>query len=136
MPNLTLYEPVEFIDTFLCDKLDFHPKQATVAVHATCSTKKMGLEETLVRVAARCASKVVCPEEVNCCGFAGDKGFMNPEVNAYALRRLRERIKREKATEGYSNSRTCEIGLSTHAGIEYVNIVFLVDECTTAKQNG
>lgn len=34
---------------------------------------------------------------------------------------------------GYSNSRTCEIGLTTNSGIPYESIVYLVDQCTTSK---
>ena len=34
---------------------------------------------------------------------------------------------------GYSNSRTCEIGLTTNTGIAYVSIAYLVDECTKAR---
>ena len=32
------------------------------------------------------------------------------------------------ATRGYSNSRTCEIGLSTHGGIPYKGLASLVNE--------
>ena len=32
---------------------------------------------------------------------------------------------------GYSNSRACEIGLTTHAGVPYQSIVYLVDACTS-----
>lgn len=131
--GVELYEPVEFIDQFLTDRLLFEPKPITVAVHPTCSTKKMELDETLIRVAGRCAATVICPDGINCCGFAGDKGFFRPEVNAYALRHLKAQIEASGATAGYSNSRTCEIGLSTHSGIEYLNIVYLVDQCTRAK---
>ena len=77
---------------------------------------------------------MLVPEEIGCCGFAGDRGFTHPELNAYALRKLRPQIEAHGITLGYSNSRTCEIGLSTHSGVPYVNIAYLVDECTTAKQ--
>jgi D-lactate dehydrogenase len=68
------------------------------------------------------------PEGVGCCGFAGDKGMTFPELNAYALRKLRGEVK--DCAVGYSNSRTCEIGLATNSGIPYVSIVYLVNECT------
>ena len=32
---------------------------------------------------------------------------------------------------GYSTSRGCEVGLSTHAGIPYQSLVHLVDACTS-----
>lgn len=132
--RMKLYEPAEFIWTFLRERLEFHPQPGPVAVHVTCSMRRMGLAEVIVSLARLCAERVVVPEEVGCCGFAGDRGFLHPEVNAYALRKLRPVILRERVAAGYSNSRTCEIGLTTHAGIPYVSIVYLVDARTTAKR--
>lgn len=131
MTRVRLYEPVEFIMEFLRPHLVFHRLHRTVAVHATCSMREMGLKDKLVELAGLCADKVIVPESVGCCGFAGDKGFMRPELNAYALRHLREEIERGKATVGYSNSRTCEIGLQYHSGIPYMSIAYLVNEATT-----
>jgi D-lactate dehydrogenase len=133
--TVKLYEPVEFIHTFLMDKLEFTQTDTPVAVHITCSMQKMGLGSQLVSLAKQCSSQVLAPEEVGCCGFAGDKGFTHPEVNAYALRKLRPQIERAGIQTGYSNSRTCEIGLTTHSGIPYVSIVYLVNECTQPKNN-
>ena len=84
----------------------------------------------MVKLADLCSSNVLVPEEVGCCGFAGDKGFTQPEVNQYALRKLRPQIEKHHTKYGYSNSRTCEIGLTTHSGISYQSIVYLVDRCT------
>lgn len=128
--KMKLYEPAEFIYTFLRDKLVFTQSDTPVAVHITCSMRKMGLADTLIALARLCSSRVLIPEEVGCCGFAGDKGFTHPEVNSYALRKLRPQIEKAGITVGYSNSRTCEIGLTTNAGIPYVSIVYLVDKCT------
>lgn len=128
--RMKLYEPVEFINTFLLDKLKFNPTNTPVSVHITCSMKKMGLGDQLVTLAKRCSTRVLVPEEVGCCGFAGDKGFTHPEVNNYALRKLRPQIDTAGVKIGYSNSRTCEIGLTTNTGIPYVSIVYLVDQCT------
>ena len=57
----------------------------------------------------------------------------HPEVNAYALRKLKPALEAHSVKEGYSNSRTCEIGLSTNGGITYRSIVYLVNACTTRK---
>ena len=132
--RMKLYEPAEFIYTFLKDKLDFTPTDRPVAVHITCSMRKMGLASTLVELARLCSKQVFVPEEVGCCGFAGDRGFTYPELNAYALRKLKPQLEEQHISMGYSNSRTCEIGLTTNAGIPYVSIVYLVDQCTTAKK--
>ena len=132
--GLRLYEPVEFIDKFVLDRVEITPVDACVAVHATCSTRKMGLVDTLLKVARTCARKAVLPEEIGCCAFAGDKGFTNPELNAWALRKLRARIAEAGATMGYSNSRTCEIGLTHHSGIPYMGIVYLVNRAARKKE--
>lgn len=79
-------------------------------MHVTCSMRRMGLAGVIVSLARLCAAEVVVPEEVGCCGFAGDRGFTHPEVNAWALRKLRPVIERSGVKVGYSNSRTCEIG--------------------------
>lgn len=133
MTRVKLYEPVEFIYTFLRDKLQFHPIDDPVAVHITCSMRKMNLGQMLVDLASLCSRHVVVPEEVGCCGFAGDRGFTHPEVNAYALRKLRPQLEKAGVKTGYSNSRTCEIGLATNSGVPYLSIVYLVDQCTTPK---
>lgn len=133
--KMALYEPAEFIYKFLRDKLVFMPIDRPVAIHITCSMRKMGLADTLIELARLCSTKVFIPEEVGCCGFAGDRGFTYPELNAYALRKLRPQIEAARISIGYSNSRTCEIGLATNSGIPYVSIAYLVDQCTVAKSN-
>ena len=58
------------------------------------------------------------------------KGFTHPELNAYALRHLRQAIEEAGVKRGFSNSRTCEIGLTTHSGIPYQSLIYLIDEVT------
>ena len=93
--------------------------------------RKMGLLPLILKVARACAHDVVMPEEVGCCAFAGDKGFTDPKLNAWALR---SRIAAAGATSGYSNSRTCEIGLTLHSGIPYMGIAALVNRVSRAKK--
>ncbi|MCQ2173847.1 MAG: FAD-binding oxidoreductase [Bacteroidales bacterium] len=129
--SMHLYEPAEFIWKFLRDRLEFTRTEEKVAVHQTCTMRLMGLGGILVDLARLCASEVVVPEGVGCCGFAGDKGMTHPELNSWALRKLRDQVRDVKV--GYSNSRTCEIGLETNSGIPYISIVYLVNACTKAK---
>ena len=131
--GVDMYEPVEFILKFVADRLKFTPINDTITVHTTCSTTKMGLKSDLIRLAEMCSTSVVVPQEVGCCGFAGDKGFTHPEVNEWALRKLRPQIEKHGITAGYSNSRTCEIGLTTNSGVPFQNIIYLVDKVTTKK---
>lgn len=124
--RLKLHDQVEFIHDHLLDKLHLVKQPITVAVHTTCSSTKMQLQDKLYAVAARCAEKVVVPPDVRCCGWAGDRGFFYPELSRSALEPLREGA--SGASEGYSNSRTCEIGLSMNSGITYQSLVYLVDK--------
>ena len=129
--KMRLYEPAEFILGFLADRLDFHQTDTPVAIHLTCSMRLMHKTGKMLELARMCSTNVLVPEGVGCCGFAGDKGMTHPELNKYALRKLKDQVK--GIPVGYSNSRTCEIGLATNSGIPYVSIAYLVNRCTTAK---
>ncbi len=134
MKKMKLYEPAEFIMTYLVDRLEFHPTDKRIALHLTCSTRQMGVDKDMIALAKLCSNNVFIPEGVGCCGFAGDRGFTFPELNKYGLRKLRPQIEKNKIEVGYSNSRTCEIGLESNTGIPYMSIIYLVNICTTAKK--
>ena len=120
---LPLYEPAEFIERFVLDALPVKPLDEKVAVFAVCSAKKMGVDPCLKRVAERCAREVVVVDS-NCDGFAGDRGFLFPELNTHGLRDLRHQV--DGCDEGFAVSRTCEIGLSRNSGLVFKSIVYLV----------
>jgi D-lactate dehydrogenase len=125
---LKVYETAGFIAEYLLPHLTIQRQETSVALHITCSTRRLGLEAPLRQLAKLCAQQVIEPEEEGCCGFAGDKGFTTPELNAAALQRLKQQLP-EACKEGFSNSRTCEIGLSLHSGRQYRSIAYLVERC-------
>ncbi len=129
--RLKLFEPIEFAHDFLLEKLIFVKSNEKIAFHITCSSTKMDLTQKFIQVAQACTSHGLFPEEVGCCGFAGDKGFSLPDLNDWALRKLKPAVSECKT--GYSNSRTCEIGLSKSSGINYQSIMYLIDEVTKNK---
>ena len=129
--DLKLYEPIEFALDFLSEDLEFTPINEPITIHTTCSSKKMGLDIKFRKLAYMCAKEVIIPADVNCCGFAGDRGFNYPELNESALRDLPKSIKNAKYA--FSTSKTCEIGLSEHAGLDYNSIFYLINKCTKAK---
>lgn len=130
--RLSVQEPVSFAHDHLLPRLDVIPLDERVAVHVTCSSTHMGLGEHMVALARACAREVVVPAEITCCGFAGDKGLVTPELNASALKGLAEQVGQCEA--GYSNSRTCEIGLSLHGGIPYRSILSLLDRASRERE--
>jgi D-lactate dehydrogenase len=133
--RLRVYEPASFIQRYLLQRLHWTPLAETVAVHLTCSSRKMGLADTFASVARALAETVVIPDGTECCGFAGDKGFTHPELNAAALATLRSQIP-DGCSLGVSNSRTCEIGLSLHSGLYYKSIFYLLDRCSRPHRKG
>jgi D-lactate dehydrogenase len=124
-----VFDLEEFLLERVLDRLAIVPTDQPVALHATCASRRGGREDTLLALARRCAAEVVVPDGILCCGFAGDKGFTTPELNAAALAPLRDQIRRCAA--GYSSNLSCEIGLSHHSGLEYRSIVYLVDQCSS-----
>ena len=133
MTRIHLYESAEFVYRFLVDKLVFTRKDIPVALHLTCSTRLMKIDGYVRELASMCSSSVLIPEGVGCCGFAGDKGMTHPELNKYALRKLADQVKEKGIETGYSNSRTCEMGLQTNSGIPYKSIIYLVNSHTKTK---
>lgn len=129
--DLKLYEPVEFITTFLLPNLNISPVNEAITIFPVCSMKKMGLDGKLIELALMCAKEVIVAD-TNCCGFAGDRGFIYPELNKHGLRNLKTQLP-ETVKHGYSTSRTCEIGMSLHTAISHKSIVYLVDQVSSPK---
>ena len=125
-PPLAVLDITEALKTLVLPRLTLRPLPQTVAVHAVCSVRKMKLDGALLEVAQACCTRASMPDTVGCCGFAGDKGFQVPELNAHALRELRPALPAD-CSFGVSTSRTCEIGLSEHGGVPYRSIVHLVE---------
>lgn len=126
--NLKIYDPIEFMLDFVMPKLEIKHPRNIVTVFPVCSVKKIGMEQKLLQLAKLC-SKEVAFVETNCCGFAGDRGFTYPELNAHGQRHLNEQIP-AGCKDGYSTSRTCEIGMSEYSDINFKSIFYLIDEVT------
>ena len=129
--TLPIYELTEFCSKFVLNKLNIQQKTESIALHVTCSSQKSGIAESLRHIAKTCANEVIEPPDIACCGFAGDKGLFMPELNKSALATLSTQVK-GKCSKGYSNSRTCEIGLSKNSGIEYQSLIYLLDDVSSS----
>ena len=125
--DLVTHDVIEFLHDTILPRVSIQQTDEPIAIHPVCSVRKMGTADKLAAIARRCSSEVVTVDEVLCCGFAGDKGFTRPELNEFALRYLKQAIP-PGCANGYSSSRTCEIGLSEQSGLPYRSIVHLVDE--------
>ena len=128
---IKIYDPIEFALDLLVPQLEFEKIDEPIAIHTTCSSRKMGLHEKFIKLANLCSTKVIVPNDVKCCGFAGDRGFNFPELNESALRFLSHEVKEAKFA--FSTSKTCEIGLSEQANLDYNSIFYLIDKTSKAK---
>ncbi|TRX37953.1 (Fe-S)-binding protein [Flavobacterium sp. ZT3R18] len=125
---LKIVDPIEFMLDYVMPKLVVKNKKDTIAVFPVCSVKKIGKMDQLLSLSNLCANNVTIIDS-NCCGFAGDRGFLIPELNEYGLRELKEQIP-TNCKEGFSTSRTCEIGLENRSGIDFKSIFYLIEEVT------
>jgi D-lactate dehydrogenase len=112
------------------------PRRAgTVILHPTCTLVKAGGLADLLAVARAHAENVVVPLFAECCGFAGDRGFLVPELTASATvaeaAEVRSLLEREPQAACYSTCRTCEIGMSRAVGRPFRSLFALVHEAVT-----
>ncbi|HEY2190546.1 MAG TPA: (Fe-S)-binding protein, partial [Caldimonas sp.] len=130
---LEIEDSIDFVHDVVLPRLAITPQPGTVAVHPVCSVRKMGTVDKLLTMARHCSESVATSEAVQCCGFAGDRGFVRPELNEHALRHLKESLP-AACNAGVSSSRTCEIGLSEAAGIPYQSILYLVERSSAGAE--
>ena len=105
------------------------PKQS-VALHPTCACVELGVDKLLQTIGNACAQEAVTPLHWGCCGVAGERGFMYPELADGAQRDELAELAGRVFDGYYSVARTCEIGLSERSGHQYESIVYLVEEAT------
>jgi glycerol-3-phosphate dehydrogenase subunit C len=125
---LKIVDPIEFMLDYVMPNLTVKNKKETIVVFPVCSVKKIGKMEQLLALSQVCAENVTIIDS-NCCGFAGDRGFLIPELREHGLREIKAQIP-TNCKEGFSTSRTCEIGLESSSGIDFKSIFYLVEEVT------
>ena len=107
-------------------------RRGTAILHPTCTLIKSGGVPDLLAVARAHAERVEVPLFAECCGFAGDRGFLVPELTASATAveaaEVRRILEREPGAGCYSTCRTCEIGLSRAVGRPFRSLLHLVHE--------
>jgi D-lactate dehydrogenase len=129
------YESLEIIDSIawcrdLLPNLTIAHTLRRVAVHPTCSTTHLGLAGALREIAARLADEVEVPVGTTCCGTAGDRGLLHPELVVSATREVRAVLDARPCDSYLSANRTCEMGLRHATGRPYESFIFLLEELT------
>lgn len=130
--RLKIVDSIEFVHDQLLPRLKTNRTERAVALHPVCSAVKMGLTGKLEAIALRCSGEAFTPASVGCCAFAGDRGFMYPELTASATMGEAAEIKKHKHEGCYSSSRTCEIGMTRSTGEVYRSYMYLLEKATRA----
>ena len=128
--RMRIVDGVEFVHDELLPRLKVKRKVGSVVVHPVCSVIKMELTPKLAAIARACAEEVVVPDSAGCCGFAGDRGFLHPELTASATRLEAAEATAAPHDAYVSSSRTCEVGMTRATGEIYRSFLFLLEEAT------
>ncbi|MDR3764282.1 MAG: FAD-binding and (Fe-S)-binding domain-containing protein [Acidobacteriota bacterium] len=128
--RMTFLDSIEFVHDRLLPNLKPSPQSGTVALHPVCSAVKMGLSAKMEAIARACSQQVFVPPSLGCCAFAGDRGFMYPELTASATKGEAAEVRALKPEGCYSSSRTCEIGMTRATGEVYRSFIFLLEKAT------
>ena len=128
--QLTIVDSVAFAHDTVLLKLTVLRKAAPVALHPVCSLTKLGLAPKLLGLAKACSERAEVPRDAGCCGFAGDRGFLEPELTRSATAREARQVEQGGFEGYYSSSRTCELGMARATGKPYRSIWYLLDEAT------
>jgi D-lactate dehydrogenase len=125
--SLTIVDAITWCRDLLPD-LTIARTLKRIAVHPTCSTTHLGLAGTLREIAGHLADEVDVPVGTTCCGTAGDRGLLHPELVVSAAREIRAVLDSRPAEAYLSANRTCEMGLRHATGRPYESFVFLLEE--------
>jgi len=126
--GIRVIDAVQFVDEVVLSALPAGTKAPSVTLHPTCSSSQLGINAALGRVAAAAAEQVIVPEDWGCCGFAGDRGMLHPELTASATRPEAADVAAAGAALHASLNRTCEIGMTRATGQPYRHILQVLDD--------
>jgi D-lactate dehydrogenase len=128
--GVEVLDSISWVHDHLLDRLELSRKLRSAVVHPTCSAGHLGLTGKLTAIARRLAEEVLVPAASSCCGMAGDRGLIHPELPASALRDVALELGGRTFDACVSSNRTCEIALQEVTGREYASFVLTLEELT------
>ena len=130
---MRILDSIDFLQELVLPAAVVGARKKRIALHPVCSLKKMGTESRFIAVARHFADEVSVPEAAGCCGMAGDRGFLVPELTASATRAEAADL-HGKSYEGYyASTKTCEMALSAAVKENYESVLYLADEVMIGK---
>jgi D-lactate dehydrogenase len=126
--RLMILDSVDFLHDKVMPVAMVKQRKGNIVLHPVCSLEKMKTGTKFTRLAKHFAEKVTVPQYAGCCGMAGDRGFLFPELTSAAIKAEALEVD-HKVYEGYySSTKTCEMALSEALKRNYESILYLVDE--------
>ncbi|MFB3854589.1 MAG: FAD-binding and (Fe-S)-binding domain-containing protein [Vicinamibacterales bacterium] len=130
--RMRIVDAIEFAADSLLPNLTITSREAAAVIHPVCSAEKLGLTPRLQRLAAAASTDGRLPLAAGCCGFAGDRGWLFPELTASATSAEAAEVKAIDGSGFYSSSRTCEIGMTRATGRPYRSFIHMLERATRA----
>jgi len=128
--RIRVIDSIEWLDAELIPRLQIQRRLGSATLHPTCSTRHLGLASALRRVGEALAEEATVPVVATCCGFAGDRGLLHPELTASATAEEAFEVNQREFDAYLSSNRTCELGLAEGTGRPYTSIVHALEELT------
>jgi D-lactate dehydrogenase len=88
------------------------------------------LVDKLQKLGEALAERAVTPIYATCCAFAGDRGFLHPELTHSATAEEVQELNGQEYSRYICSNRTCELGMSLATGKDYQSVIFLLEELT------
>jgi D-lactate dehydrogenase len=130
LAGVQVLDAVTWAGEHLLPHLEVRRRSDSAAVHPPCSARHLGLVGTLDALAFSLAEDVVVPVGATCCGMAGDRGMLHPELTAAATADEARELAPRTFDAYVSANRTCEIALEQSTGRPYSSVVQLLEEAT------
>jgi D-lactate dehydrogenase len=130
--GVEVLDSIAWVHDHLLDRLEINRKLSSVVVHPNCSVRRLGLSGKLTAIASRLADDVEIPAATGCCGMAGDRGWLYPELPASALRDVAAELDGRPFDACVSSNRTCELALEQVTGRPYASFVIALEQATRA----
>jgi D-lactate dehydrogenase len=128
--RLKILDAVEFLHDMALPKLSVVPLEKHVVLHPVCALEKMHTQDKFIGLAKKLAKQVTVPMHAGCCGMAGDRGFLFPELTHSATAAEANEVKQIACDGHYSSTSTCEMAMSAATEKNYLSILYLVDAST------
>jgi len=125
--GIKVFDAMEYVEKNILAKLKINKKIESVTLHKTCASTRTNSRNSMKNIASEISENVIEPVNWGCCGFAGDRGLLHPELTASATKAEVNEIL-ENPTKAYvSSNRTCEIGMSKATNKSFEHILELVE---------